>query len=72
MRRQRFVTWAKKDPDDETPIDYTFRGNDGVHYFNSDCDYCTPSMMERIRNAWVESIKLVNGRWKVVIYEEGY
>jgi len=68
-RRTRFVTWAKRDPDDERMIYYTFKSADGVQNFTSN-DCVSFSMMERIRQAWVEKIKLIDNAWHVVIYEE--
>ena len=68
-RRTRFVTWCKRDPDDERRIKLTFKGSDGIMEFTSG-DVVSRSMMERIRNAWVESIELINNVWNVVIYED--
>lgn len=81
-RRTRFVTWAKKDPDDERKIHYTFRmkESDGTAHtenFTSD-DWFGPenaySMLERVRNAWIEFIELVDTpsgpEWFVVLYED--
>ena len=68
-RRTRFVTWCRRDPDDERPIKYTFKSTDGIQKFTSD-DVVSFSTMERIRNAWIESIELIDNTWNVVIYEE--
>lgn len=77
-RRIRFITWAKKDPDDETPIVYTFKtkewdGSSKTLYFTSE-DFVSPAMMSRIRAAWVEKIDRVKNEfencWNVVLYEE--
>jgi len=68
-RRMRFVTWAKKDPNDSRPIHYTFKGSDGTQHFTSE-DVVSFSTMERIRNAWVEKIELIDGVWNAVIYED--
>ena len=68
-RRTRFITWAKRDPDDERPMKITFKGSDGTQKFKS-YDVVSYSMMERIRYAWIESIDLVNDVWNVVIYED--
>lgn len=68
-RRMRFLTWAKKDPEDETPIDYTFTWADGtVSQFTSE-DEVSYSFIEMVRNAWVDTIEKIDGRWKVKIYE---
>lgn len=73
-RRMRFVTWAKKDPDDETKIFYTFRiketdKSSKTIYFTSE-DTVSYSMIERIRVAWIEKIEKVNDAWNVIIYED--
>ena len=74
-RRMRFITWAKKDPNDETPILYGFRTYDGKNLCFTSEDTVSPSFMERIRQAWIESIekrKDPNGieYWSVSLYEE--
>lgn len=78
-RRMRFLTWAKKDPNDETPIHYTFRmkdSADGAEYvkkFTSE-DTCYFSFMEKLRSAWVEKIEKVStdtgDYWDAFLYEE--
>ena len=77
-RRMRFITWCNKDPEDETFIKYTFKekdadGNVIEKHFTSE-DTCSFSFMERLRNAWVESIILVEkswgNYWNVVLYED--
>lgn len=80
-RRMRFGTWCKKDVEDETPINYVFKAkewewNGGrmvretqVMHFTSE-DTVTYAILSRIRNAWVESIERVDGRWNVVLYED--
>jgi hypothetical protein len=73
-RRMRFITWAKKDPNDDTKIFYTFRTKEAdksskTLYFTSE-DEVSFSMMERIRAAWVEKIEKVNNAWNVIIYED--
>ena len=68
-RRMRFITWASKDPDDDTKIFYTFRAKEKTLYFTSE-DTVSFSMMERIRAAWVEKIEKVNNAWNVIIYED--
>ena len=36
-RRTRFITWCKRDPDDERKINYTFKHANGfVSHFTSD------------------------------------
>ena len=79
-RRMRFITWCRKDPDDKTPIHYTFKmkeadGEEHIAFFTSE-DTCSFSMMERIRQAWIEKIELIDidnefcKSWHVVIYED--
>lgn len=70
-RRMRFITWAKKDPNDESRIVYTFKTAKETMHFTSD-DYVNWSIMERIRQAWIEDIKWnqKGGFWDVVLYED--
>ena len=77
-RRMRFVTWCRKEPDDNTTIAYTFNliDENGEHltkYFTSD-DTCSFVFMERLRAAWIESIDRVSNEffdgWNVVLYED--
>ena len=68
-RRMRFVTWARKDENDETPIIYTFKTEDGVMRFTSE-NTVGFSMLERIRRAWIESIEHDGLCWIVNIYED--
>lgn len=77
-RRMRFITWAKKDPDDNTKIAYTFRkrnqdGTKDTIYFTSE-DLVSWDLFFRIREAWVESVELkqeeAEAVWNVVIYED--
>ena len=73
-RRMRFGTWCRKDPDDTTLIAYTFTDSDGeTSYFTSE-DECSYSFLGRLRNAWIESIDLVENefgkQWNAVLYED--
>lgn len=77
-RRMRFITWVKKDPDDTTKIVYTFKakerdGEEKTVCFTSE-DICTLSMLNRIREAWIEKIERVHNEnedyWNVVLYED--
>ena len=69
-RRTRFITWAKRDTNDERKINYTFRDRDGnTQAFTSD-DYCGFVFMERLRQAWIETIELINGEWYATLYED--
>jgi hypothetical protein len=75
-RRTRFITWAKKDPTDETPIQYTFHmkdwnGFEHTEHFTSEEPVSTvPHLtMTRLQQAWVKSVELVDNKWNVVLYE---
>lgn len=74
-RRMRFVTWCKKDPEDERKINYTFKHSNGcVSHFTSE-DELSLHIFLKVQNAWIENIELVNqsenfaGEWNVVLYE---
>lgn len=73
-RRMRFITWCKKDREDETKIVYEFKLADGhTEYFTSE-DTVSFSMMERIRNAWIDEITYVSNEfsthWFAKLYED--
>lgn len=77
-RRTRFITWCKRDVEDETPIRYTLKakeadGRESVLHFTSD-ESVSFATLERIRYAWVESITLESdgkGKyWNAVLYED--
>ena len=77
-RRMRFGTWCNKDLNDETKIIYTFKmkeadGSEHTEYFTSE-DFASYSMLSRLREAWIESIKRVQNEfedaWNVVLYED--
>lgn len=69
-RRMRFVTWCKKDVNDERKIHYTLRTYDGkVLKFTSEEEQ-PRSMLNRVRNSWIDKIELVNNEWFVTLYEE--
>ena len=69
-RRMRFQTWAKKDPEDTRRIFYLLTDKDGkIEVFTSE-DTVSYSMLERVRNAWVRSIKLVGETWYADLYED--
>lgn len=74
-RRTRFVTWCKRDPDDERKINYTFKHSNGcVSRFTSE-DELSFHVFLKVQNAWIESIELVNqsedfaGEWNIILYE---
>lgn len=69
-RRMRFLTWCKKDVNDERKINYTLKTYEGtVLKFTSDEEQ-PYSMLTRLQNAWIESIELVNNEWFAVLYED--
>ena len=69
-RRMRFVTWCRKDINDERKINYTFKTYDGkVLKFTSDEEQ-PYSMLGRLQDAWIERIDLVNNEWFASLYEE--
>ena len=74
-RRMRFVTWCKKDPEDERKINYTFKHSNGhVSHFTSEYELSLHIFL-KVQNAWIENIELVNqsenfaGEWNVILYE---
>ena len=69
-RRMRFVTWCKKDVDDERKINYTLKTHDGkILKFTSE-EVQPRSMLNIVRNSWIDKIELVNNEWFVALYEE--
>ena len=68
-RRMRFVTWCKKDVNDERKINYTLKTyDDKVLNFTSEEEQ-PRSMLIRLQNAWIDKIKLVNNEWFANLYE---
>ena len=68
-RRTRFVTWCKRDIDDERKINYRFTDFRGSTMCFTSEDYCEPSFMHRLRNAWIKNIELINNEWFAELYE---
>ena len=69
-RRMRFVTWCKKDVNDERKINYTLKTyDDKVLNFTSEEEQ-PRSMLIRLQNSWIDKIKLVNNEWFATLYEE--
>lgn len=69
-RRMRFVTWCKKDVNDERKINYTFKTYENeVLKFTSEEEQ-PGSMLVRLQNAWIDTIELVNNEWFVSLYED--
>lgn len=70
MRRTRFITWCKRDVEDERKINYEFKSSDGnIYHFTSE-DEVTYQTIRMIANAWIESIELINDEWYAVLYED--
>lgn len=70
MKRMTFLTWAKKDPNDETPLKITLRSFDGLTMcFDSDTPI-SHSTMEKLRKSWVSNVKKENGVWILDLYED--
>ena len=75
-RRMRFITWAKKDIEDKTPIKYTlFEKKSGKLFHYTSEDIVSFSTLERIRYAWIDRISYFadeNGQiwWDVYLYED--
>lgn len=70
MRRTRFQTWAKRNPDDTTPMRITFNTyDDKVMHLESGKEI-SYSLMWRVQSAWIESVNLINDEWHIVIYED--
>lgn len=66
----RFVTWCKKDLNDERKINYTLKTYDGKTLkFTSDDDQ-PYSMLVRLQDAWIEKIDLIDNEWYATLYEE--
>ena len=68
-RRTRFGTWCKRDPDDERKINYTFTDFRGDTMRFTSEDYCGPSFIFRLTNAWIKNIELINNEWFAELYE---
>lgn len=70
MRRMRFITWCKKDINDERKINYKLKTYDNeILEFTSEEEQ-PYSMLVRLQNAWIEKIELINNEWFAVLYEQ--
>lgn len=70
MRRIRFQTWCKRDPDDERKINYCLTDADGKEIAFTSEDLVPLSMLFRVKDAWVRSVVLIGEEWYADIYEE--
>ena len=69
-RRMRFITWCKKDVNDERKINYTLKTYEGTTLkFTSDEEQ-PYSMLVRLQDAWIEKLELVNNEWFAILYED--
>ena len=70
QRRMRFRTWAKKDPNDNRKINYTFTNSNGkTTKFTSEDDIDITLFM-KVTRAWIKKIELVNNEWYAELYED--
>ena len=69
-RRTRFVTWCKRDPDDERKINYEFTDYNGHQYVFTSEDEVDLGLFRRISQAWIKNIELVDNEWYAVLYED--
>ena len=69
-RRTRFITWCKRDPDDERKINYEFTDCDGHKYMFTSEDEIDWSLFRRVSRAWIKSIGLVDDEWYAILYED--
>lgn len=69
-RRTRFKTWCKRDPDDERKINYRVLDYDGKVYTFTSEDEVSLSFFNKVSNAWIKNIDLINDEWYAVLYVE--
>lgn len=69
-KRERFITWARKDENDPTPLKITLKTKSGEKLHFSTDKPVSYSEMYRIQDAWIESIELKNGFWVCKLYED--
>lgn len=69
-RRTRFVTWCKRDPDDERKINYEFTDCNGHQYVFTSEDEVDLGLFRKISQAWIKNIELVDNEWYAVLYED--
>lgn len=69
-RRTRFITWCKRDPDDERKINYEFTDCNGHQYVFTSEDELDLSLFRRVSYAWIKEIELIDDEWYVVLYED--
>ena len=69
-RRTRFVTWCKRDPDDERKINYEFTDCNRHQYVFTSEDEVDLGLFRKISQAWIKNIELVDNEWYAVLYED--
>lgn len=61
-----FREWCALDVEDERKINYTILRNGKVEYFTSD-EIVSPSILEFVRTATIQFIKLFHNEWFVIL-----
>ena len=61
-----FQKWCAKDTDDTRKINYELLRNGKVEHLTSD-DVVTPEIMQFVRNAEIQFLKLFNNEWYVIL-----
>lgn len=69
-KRERFITWARTDENDPTPLKITLKTKSNEKLYFSTDKPVSFSEMHRIQNAWVESINKKGGFWICQLYED--
>ena len=71
-RITRFVTWCKRDTEDERKIKYTFTDCEGSTFkFTSEQSIAETSLtMTRLQNSWIRKIELIENEWHAELYED--
>ena len=69
-KRMTFLTWAKKDPNDETPLKIVLKPSKGRAMKFSSEKAITFAEMERLRRAYVRKVEKVNDVWEIELYED--
>ncbi len=70
MKKMLFYDWCKKDIEDDRKINYKFKTRNGeLKEFTSD-DLIPYDMLKRLANSWIDTVKLVDNKWNVVVHED--
>lgn len=65
----KFIDWCKQDVDDERKINYVFTKYDGCKEFFTSDDELSPMWIYRLRQAYVQRIRLVGNEWYIQLEE---